>query len=296
MKVAVVIPAYNRRDLLLRAMRSLEAQTRPPDEVVIVDDASEEDMSGCRETAKRCGFRWIRMVENRGPASARNAGVRETSAQWISFLDSDDEWEAAKLEKQLQWHEENPLLPVSQVHERWIRNGHAVPKPAHWMQKGGDLFAASVARCAIGPSCVMISRGFWDRLGGFHELFRVCEDYELWLRATAVTRIGLVGEVPLVRKHGGHGDQLSEMIPAMDRYRVHALILLTAREDLDAERRATVLRGIGEKARILVGGAEKRGLSERADFYRQLASVPWFDLGEAERTVWLEHSARFLKA
>lgn len=299
-RIAVVVPAFNRSDLLCRALLSVAGQTRPAEEVVIVDDASDRDLAAARRIAEEAGFHWVALPRNSGPAAARNRGVDETEAEWICFLDSDDEWLPEKLAVQDAWHRSRPEIGISQVVETWIRDGNPVAKPEPWRQREGGLFEASVERCSIGPSCIMMRRTLWNESGGFDERFRVCEDYELWLRITGKHPVGLVGNEPLVRKHGGRGDQLSVATPAMDRFRVVALLEVLRTGGLPPGRDGIVRAGIRARASILAKGAAKRGLGERAAFYRELERrcveefpfdpVPF--LGEAWRHTGDEEGSR----
>ncbi len=89
-RVSAVIPTYNRGPLIARAIDSVLAQSRPPDEIVVVDDGSVDD------TAERIApyldrVRYVRQ-ENAGSSAARNRGVEEAVHPWIAFLDSDDHW------------------------------------------------------------------------------------------------------------------------------------------------------------------------------------------------------------
>ena len=88
--VSVVIPAYNRADMLARALESVAAQ-RPsaPAEVIVVDDASSDNTA---RVAEASGIRVIRHECNRGEGAARNTGIEAASQPWIALLDSDDEW------------------------------------------------------------------------------------------------------------------------------------------------------------------------------------------------------------
>jgi glycosyltransferase involved in cell wall biosynthesis len=92
--IVAVIPTYNRSSTLERAIRSVLTQTRPPDEVLVVDDGSTDrtrDLLGAFESVR------VLSVENSGAAIARNRGVAATDAPWIAFLDSDDYWETDHL-------------------------------------------------------------------------------------------------------------------------------------------------------------------------------------------------------
>ena len=275
MNVSVVIPAFNRPRKLKRAVESVFAQTCRSFELFVVDDASTADLSTVQSTVEKAGHRWIRLPENFGPAAARNAGAAASTGEWIAFLDSDDRWLPEKLERQLAWHEVHSGFEISQCEEAWIRNGEPVYKPKRLHQPStGRIFDKCVELCCISPSSVMMSRKLWAESGGFDERFRVCEDYELWLRIALNREVGLVPG-KFVEKYGGHDDQLSSSVEAIDRWRVLALL-----ENLDrttGDDRKTVLAGIVTKAGILEAGARKRGLPEE-EFYREIRG--WAEAGE----------------
>ena len=222
--VVIVIPVFNRPDRIVRAVNSVLAQSFQSYRLVVIDDGSTCDLSAARQLVEDAGHDWGRLPVNRGPAAARNKGVQLSDSKWICFLDSDDEWAPGKLGAQWNWHEENPAFSISQVNEAWYRNGALFAKPGHLRQESGDLFEASCQRCAIGPSCVMLTREIWDESGGFDERFRVCEDYALWLRIASRHHVGLVPGEALMHKHGGHEDQLSVETPLLERYRFLALL------------------------------------------------------------------------
>ncbi len=277
----MVIPVFNRVGSLSRAIASVLDQSKPATEIIIVDDASTINLAGVKAMAEQAGCRWISLSENSGPGPARNRGVGECRAQWIAFLDSDDAWMPEKLERQARWHAENSDLRISQVRENWIRNGKLVKKPLHWEPKAGDLFDASCERCSIGPSCVMMRRDLWEESGGFDARFRVCEDYHLWLRICQDDLVGLVPGDSLVEKHGGHEDQLSSLVPAMDRYRVVALLEQIRDGKLSARQIEFAESQVSLKAGILADGAAKRRLDERARLYHSVAEMELTGVGVA---------------
>jgi glycosyltransferase involved in cell wall biosynthesis len=96
-RISAVIPTFNRRDLVCRAIDSALAQSRPPDEVIVVDDGSTDDTRAAVE-AYGHAVRYLHQA-NAGCSSARNHGVRAASGDWIAFLDADDVWLPAHLER-----------------------------------------------------------------------------------------------------------------------------------------------------------------------------------------------------
>src|SRR5262249_10113627 len=97
--VSIIVPTYNRADLLRLALDSLARQTDRDFETIIVDDGSTEDIAPVAEhhSVRPSVFRQSRS----GPAAARNRGVAEAAAELIAFLDSDDEWLPSKLQRYL---------------------------------------------------------------------------------------------------------------------------------------------------------------------------------------------------
>ncbi|MDX1489214.1 MAG: hypothetical protein R3268_13475, partial [Acidiferrobacterales bacterium] len=119
------------------------------------------------------------------------------------------------------------------------------------------IFLRCLPRCVISPSSVILHRSVIAAVGMFDESLPACEDYDLWLRVCAVYPV-LYLEQPLIRKYGGHVDQLSRRYPAMDRFRIRALEKILRADTLsDSERRVT-LRVLLEKIRIYLIGAQKR--------------------------------------
>jgi glycosyltransferase involved in cell wall biosynthesis len=267
--VSVIIPVHNRRQFLTRAVESVLRQTFSDFECIVVDDGSDDGgdrlpiLENRRVRVLRLGARW-------GVAKARNEGVKIAQTPWIAFLDSDDEWMPQKLHQQFVWLESHPEVPILQSCEIWIRNGVRVNPPATHMKKGGDLFAASLERCMITPSSVLVQKNFLEAFGGFNESLPACEDYDLWLRITARHEVGLVDEL-LLRRYGGHADQLSATVPVLDRFRIRSMLSLLLRGRLNDRQRILVNNQLVKKATILANGYKKHGNQELYEQYTALA-------------------------
>ena len=277
--VTVIIPTYNRAELLERALTSVLAQSRLPDEVLVVDDGSADDTAA----RVREGFPSVRLLEqeNAGVSAARNRGIREASGEWLAFLDSDDEWAPTKLETQMRQLEAAtppdppPGLPrrerfwIAHSDEIWIRRGRRVNPRRRHAKRGGYIFEHCLPLCAISPSAVILHRDLFAEVGTFDETLPACEDYDLWLRICAEYPVLFVDE-PLTIKYGGHADQLSRTVPALDRYRIAALARMLESGRLTAEDHGAARRMLLEKIPIYRQGAEKRG---RLDEVRQLDTL-----------------------
>jgi glycosyltransferase involved in cell wall biosynthesis len=259
--VSVIIPSYNRCQSLPRALDSVLAQTRPAEEIIVVDDGSDDGTAAM--LARDYPELTCLVQDNRGVSAARNAGIRAARGDWIALLDSDDEWLPQKLERQLQALQQArqsdstaPLL----VHcdEIWIRKGRRVNPMDKHAKAGGWIFERCLPLCAISPSAVLMARELLTDVGDFDEDLPACEDYDLWLRICSQYPVLYVDE-PLLKKYGGHSDQLSRQHWGMDRFRVQALDKLLSAGGLDASQQGQATAMLHEKCRILRLGAEKRG-------------------------------------
>lgn len=263
MRVSVVIPTYNRADVVREAVASVLRQDYPDIELIVVDDGSRDGtaavVSGFGPAVR---YLW---QENRGVSAARNRGVAASTGDLIAFLDSDDLWLPPKVSAQVAYFEAYEDAQACHTDEIWIRLGMRVNERLIHRKQGGWQFLASLPRCLISPSAIMLRRSLWDRLGGFDESLPACEDYDLWLRLTAVVPVGFLPE-RLVIKRGGHADQLSRRTPVLDRYRIKALekVLTTP---LPAAHRRAVLEQLVAKCRIVAQGARKRQHTDRWAYY-----------------------------
>ncbi|MET0106608.1 MAG: glycosyltransferase family A protein [Sedimenticola sp.] len=267
MQISVIIPTHNRADLLERALKSVQAQTLPPLEVIVVDDGSEDHT---REMVSE-KFPRVRYLHqpNRGVSSARNLGISEARGDWIALLDSDDEWLASKLATQKTRLESQPGHHICHTEEIWFRNGKRVNQMKKHNKQGGAIFQHCLPLCVISPSSVLIHKSVFREVGLFDESLPACEDYDLWLRICARYPVTYV-EQPQIVKYGGHEDQLSRRHWGMDRFRLHALEKIITSGDIEGDDLEAAKAMLARKAEILAKGAEKRGKHTEASNYRQL--------------------------
>jgi glycosyltransferase involved in cell wall biosynthesis len=179
--VTVVIPAYNRADMLPRAIASVRAQTpHRPAEVVVVDDGSSDRTAA---VASENGARVIGHEENRGAAAARNTGVEAAGQPWIALLDSDDEWLPHHLAT-LWEHRDGRVLAGGAA----VRHGER-PEDIRYAgpTTAGPLELSSPAQIAfpenpLPASGVLVRRDAVLGAGGFDPSLRYAEDFDLWMR------------------------------------------------------------------------------------------------------------------
>ena len=277
MQISVVIPTYNRACSLPRALDSVLAQTSAVDEVIVVDDGSED----CTDILLARDYPGVRVLrqENRGVSAARNRGIAAAGHDWIALLDSDDSWLAHKIARMREAWRQNPELVLFHSDEIWMRRGVRVNPMKKHRKSGGWIFERCLPLCAISPSASVIRRSTLEALGGFDETLPACEDYDLWLRLCSRHEVGYIDEA-LIVKYGGHQDQLSRRYPAMDRFRVRALDRLLRDDELPPKAAAAAREMLQHKLEILLAGARKHDNHETIDEFEPLLEF-WCGHGEA---------------
>jgi glycosyltransferase involved in cell wall biosynthesis len=287
--VSVIIPTYNRSAMLREAIESVLAQRGAEFEFIVVDDGSTDDTPAMLEKLSKLNSS-IRLegTARRGAAAARNRGVELARTPLITFLDSDDLWAAEKLARQLDFMRRNSAYAIAQSQETWIRDGRRVNPGLRHLKRSGDFFAASLRTCLISLSATIMRTQFFREMGGFDATMAAAEDYDLWLRILIDHEVGLLDEY-LVTRRGGHRDQLSSM-PAIDRFRILALMKLLASDRLRGDKRIATSEAFVEKCRIYSGGLRRRGYIEAADFYDRIAinaASTWLESPDEETVATL---------
>lgn len=214
----MIIPTYNRRELVQRAIDTVLTQTRPVQEILVVDDGSTD---GTGEALARAFGDRIRYVyrANGGVSSARNHGLRLARGRYLALLDSDDEWLPRKTELQVGWLEARPefgmvLCDVTRMNaqrvdvERFSRR-EQIPED-------GRVLKWVLLNPSLVPASVVMRREVFDTVGGFDESLPTGEDLDYHLKVAARWPIGIVEE-PLVRAMRGH-DGLSSLARTYDDY------------------------------------------------------------------------------
>lgn len=253
-KISVVIPTHNRSTLVKRALDSVLQQTYPAWEILVVDDHSTENLNEALSTYPVN----ILKSTSRGVSAARNTAIRVTAGEYIAFLDSDDEWNPQKLEKQMECFQQNPSLSLVHCNEIWMRNNKRVPQLEKHQKSGGRIFEKCVEACVIGPSCTIVKSSLFKKYGLFDESFPVCEDFDLWLRISSQEEIGFIPE-ELVIKYGGHADQLSTQLHSMDLWRLRALAKHLESPHLTPNELRALHHSILNKGQIYLAGLKKHG-------------------------------------
>lgn len=216
--VAAILPLFNGRRFVRQAIDSILAQQPGPAEIVVVDDGSTD--GGARLLEGLPGLRVVRQA-NAGEASARNRGIRETTAPLIAFLDQDDIWTAGKLALQVGLLDREPATDIAYGrHRLFVEDG------ARWFRTG--LLDRSLA--AELPGAMLVRRRAFERIGLFCEDMRLGSDVDwIWRAYDAGIQSLAIEEVVLLRRmHGANA--------SIDRGAFMDSLLRAARESIHRKR------------------------------------------------------------
>ncbi len=268
-RVSVILPTYNRAWTLKEAVDSVLNQDYPHIELIVIDDGSTDNTQDLL-AVYRDRIRVLTQA-NKGVSAARNAGIRTSRGSLIALLDSDDAWDRRKISCQVEFFQAHPGAMICQTEEIWIRNGKRVnPKKRH-QKPSGMIFEASLHLCLVSPSAVMMRKDLFDRIGYFNEDFTVCEDYDLWLRVSAVLPVFRIDK-PYTVKRGGHTDQLSGL-HSQDKFRIRSLSAIIESGGLTRDQAAEARKVLKDKCRVYGNGCMKRGKKEEGEYYLNLCRI-----------------------
>lgn len=265
-EVTVVIPHYEREELLAQALESVVRQTEPPAEIIVADDGSRRPPEA---VCRRFGARLLTTAHTGKPGAVRNRGAEAAGTRWVAFLDSDDLWLPDKLRNQRLLLESHPDITLCHTKEIWQRGTQIVSQKKQKHRHEGDLFEDALKKCIIGPSTVLLDKTVFDSLGGFDETLEIAEDYEFWLRWTARFPVVYCAEPSVIKRAGGW-PQLSEKYGQIEIFRIEALLRILDKNVLDSRHRAEALREVERKIGIYCHGCRKRGRTDEALRMEQL--------------------------
>ncbi len=222
--VSVVIPAYNVEKYIGRAIDSVLAQTRRPDEIIVVDDGSTDNTA---EVIRSYGSKvcFIRQ-ENAGASVARNTGVQAATSEWIAFLDADDEWLPEKLQLQIEHLKRNPELvwsysnyvirPIAENTERLTFDPTRYEQLQNGKEYFDSFFEAFMADVPLSTITVIIRSRILIETGLFLVGQMWAQDTDMFFRvAYKWPKIGYIPR-PLSINHFGRNDSITQK----NKYRV----------------------------------------------------------------------------
>jgi GT2 family glycosyltransferase len=186
--ISVVIPTYNRADLLCESLKSVFRQEETDFEVIVVDDGSTDDLSKVVEDFRdRVNF--IRQDKS-GPGSARNRGAAAARGEYLAFLDSDDlwfPWTLGVFRRIIGGHRSPAILSSSLVEFSDVSGLLGIRQQPVQTESFGDYLGSSRRGYFVGAGMAVIRRGDFFEVGGFRAGFVNAEDHDLMLRMGTAT-------------------------------------------------------------------------------------------------------------
>ena len=229
-RISVLIPTYNRADLLIQTLRSVVNQRYADFETLVVDDGSTDNTADVVAAIGDSRIRYVRQAHSGLPAVGRNTGMQLANGEYIAFLDSDDLWLPDKLALQVELMDSHPELGLSYTNcYRFMTDPtryHPVPMLQPQAMLSGHAFDQLYAYQAIPNLTAMLRSSVRDQVGQFDEdpRLKANEDYEYWLRIAARFPIDhLPQPLALYREHTAG---ISKAAVATNQAKLHLIELL----------------------------------------------------------------------
>jgi len=190
-KISVIIPTFNCKNYLQRAINSVLSQSFPPTEIIVIDDGSTDNTKiFIQENYPQLKYIY---QENLGPSIARNTGIKYAKSDWICFLDADDEWLSNNLKDKIDIIKRHPcliwcaspyILKYGDNKNVYINFSNINKENSQILNIFNDTkkFKDKVKAELISTCSVMIKRNVLVELGGFDESLKYGEDIDLWFR------------------------------------------------------------------------------------------------------------------
>jgi glycosyltransferase involved in cell wall biosynthesis len=192
MKISVVIPVYNTERYIAEAIDSVLAQSRPPDEIIVVDDGStDRTLAILAQFVPRIVV--VRQAHS-GPAIALNRGIMRATGDYLAFNDADDIWLPEKLLQQCALMSNEPEIDAVFGAVRQFIS-------ADWMNQEGDIADGNNDQPGVCRAAMLIRRRAFDWIGPFDQAFRFVDFIDWYGRANALgLRVRMVPDVVVLRR------------------------------------------------------------------------------------------------
>jgi glycosyltransferase involved in cell wall biosynthesis len=210
--VSVIIPTYNRVDLLATAVDSVLQQSFSDWELILADDGSDDETQDYLNNLADPRVRLCKLMHTGVIADVRNAGAAQARGDWLAFLDSDDQWLPGKLKVQLDALSAAPDCGWSYTNYEIIDvagkviSTPGVPGVQEWHPYSGWILKEllQLQAMVVTPS-VMVKRVVFHQVGGYDRAYAVGQDYDLYFRLGEVSpALAVNAMLARIRKHAQH--------------------------------------------------------------------------------------------
>ena len=276
--VSVVVPVWNGERTLAATLASVLAQSHRHFELLVIDDGSTDGtaalVSGLATGDPRVQ---LHRFENRGLAASRNRGIRLARGEFIAFVDADDLWQPARLERQLAALAAAPAAGLAYSLTDCIDDAGQRLGPGSHIVAAGRVYARLLAwNFMDSGSSALVRRAVFDEVGFFDESLPAAEDWDLWLRIAWRHEFACVPHADILYRisAGAMSSQITRQQHACEQVFATALARLPPGADRDAlarEGRANLSRYF--TARALAGGATRLAFDYWWHFLRTTPAI-----------------------
>lgn len=218
--VSAIITTHNRKELLISAIESVLNQTYKNIECIVVDDASDDNTQEYIKKYIEEGkvkYIYISKEESKGGNYARNLGVKNAKANYVAFLDDDDEWFCEKIEKQMeqmQREQEVGFVYCGTISEINQDKTKRIPQEINNEKyKEGDLSKEVLVHIICTTSTILVKKELLEKIQLFDENLKFWQEYEMCIRLLQITKAKIVREnLVLYRVFEGDKNRLSNKI------------------------------------------------------------------------------------
>ncbi len=206
-----MIPAYNAEAFIGQALASIQKQSTPVDEIIVIDDGSSDDTEA---VVRSCAPEALYIRQNnQGPSAARNKGIKAASGDWIAFLDADDQWTTEKISDQVSVLNQYPELRLIasdmkeiDTHDREITPSVLAKhrQQAFYQALNGAPIPNALSRLInknfIPTGTVLVQRNVLMQAGLFNPQIHFGEDLELWAKIACHHPITCLPAIHMLRR------------------------------------------------------------------------------------------------
>ena len=201
--VSVVIPTYNRANVIRQSIYSVLAQSYANIEILVIDDGSVDDTEAVVRSIGDDRIKYVSLEKNMGVAHARNVGIEKASGKYVAFQDSDDCWQPRKLEQEVSTlRKENADIVFCRM-KICGDSDEIYPLEDYFLVEDYKygMFEILIGANKVGTPTILARKEIFDKIGGFDEDIPTKEDWELALRiAYNKLKISYISE-PLIDVH-----------------------------------------------------------------------------------------------
>lgn len=204
--ISVIIPTYNRADIVIDAINTILNQTYQNFEIIIIDDGSTDNTKQVIKEINDPRIRYIYQENSGRPSCARNKGIKIATGEYIAFLDSDDLWHHQMLEKNINaLNSNNNIGFVTNWSSYRTFQGEEIFKKICYAKNRHDYMSyllLSPDKAYAGPSTILVKKECFEKVGCFDEEMTFCEDWDMFFRISLLYEFYNIEEVlTYVRVH-----------------------------------------------------------------------------------------------